>query len=132
MKTKLIKNTVVAMLALSLVFSVAGTSDAKTAQYKGKTVSYYIDMGTVPYGATNYLEVCTAWMKYPESIKLKVDATVSATKNGSKYTVTGAKSVTSDTLKKQYAFDTPGYDINHFKGDFTINGSKTYKIDTNI
>lgn len=65
------------------------------------------------------------------SVSMKINGTITAKKNNSRYTMTGNKSGTGTSLKKEFAFDTPGYDIIHFKGVYTV-GSKKFNIDTDI
>lgn len=132
MRKNVLKKMGATLLALSLVVvSCTSVSFAKTGTYNGKTVTYTYEMGTVPYGPTNYLEVCTAKLSYPSSVSMKINGTITAKKNNSRYTMTGNKSGTGTSLKKEFAFDTPGYDIIHFNGVYTV-GSKKFNIDTDI
>lgn len=129
---KFMRKIGVLMMAFSVAVCGGQTSLAKTATYNNKTVTYTYEMGMVPYGSVNYLEVCTAKMTYPVSISMKIDGTITAKKNGRTYTMSDYTSKNTDWLTKNFAFDTPGYDITHFLGKYTIDKQKTYKIDTVI
>ncbi len=126
------KKAFVVMLSFSIVMANGMTANAKTATYKNKTVTYKYEMGTVPYGATDYLEVCKAKMSYPTSIHLKIKGTITGKKSKKTSTVTYTETTTSTSCVNNLAFDVPGYDITHFKGVYTINKDKSYTIDKDI
>lgn len=132
MRRNVLKRMLATTMVLSMVFSAGEVLSAKTATYEGKTVTYKYEMGTVPYGATNYLEVCTAKMSYPKSIKLKIKGTITGKKGSRTSTTTYTVEKKSTSCKNELAFEVPGYDITHFKGVYTIAGKKSYTIDKKI